>query len=55
MPTSAQTIGPGWSKVANPSDNGVFLSWDTGILIEAYATPTNAAPIGPGHRFSREQ
>ena len=56
MPTKNVVVNSSWTKVAEASEDGVFVSWEYPVALEVAVTATDAAPAGTitGHIFNRE-
>ena len=56
MPTKNVVVNSSWTKVAEASEDGVFVSWEYPVALEVAVTATDAAPAGTitGHTFKRE-
>ena len=56
MPTKNVVVNSSWTKVAEASEDGVFVSWEYPVALEVAVTATDTAPAGTitGHIFNRE-
>jgi hypothetical protein len=44
-----------WTKLVDANDTDFFITWDAAKTVEIASTEFDIAPVGKGHRFTREK